>query len=234
MSELAPDQPIRISPRPPDPLAPSEYTGLLIQAIRMRSELVRGRDVLEIGFGSGVVLKALESLGAARVSGVDIEPDAVARAGAMLACPGEIVQGDMWAPWEGQRFDLVVANLPHFPAERLTLPGRHASWSSGGRDGRRFLDRFFAGLPDHLAAGGAALLTHNAFVNLDRSRQILAASGFGLWPLLSTLVPIAGEKRAGLSASTLAAFTGQSLHHFGDYLFGEVHVVEVRRSASAS
>ena len=46
-------------------LRPSEYTSALIQALRSEPERVRGRQVLEIGSGSGVVLAVLGALGAA-------------------------------------------------------------------------------------------------------------------------------------------------------------------------
>src|SRR6185503_19961804 len=56
-------------------LRPSEYTSALIQALRSEPERVRGKEVLEIGSGSGVVLAVLGALGAGSVCGIDIEAD---------------------------------------------------------------------------------------------------------------------------------------------------------------
>ena len=131
--------------------------------------------MLEIGSGSGVVLAALGALGAASLCGIDIEHDAVAPA---CCCCGElghgeaaeVHHGDMWLPVGGRRFDLIVANLPHFPMEPVPIAGRLPTWSAGGADGRRLLDPFLEGLAGHLAPGGRAVITHNAFVGLDRSR----------------------------------------------------------------
>jgi methylase of polypeptide subunit release factors len=218
----------------PDPLEPSEYTALLIQALHLRADQIRGASVFEIGVGSGVVLKAMATLGATRISGVDIEEHAVRSAQAMLAgLPGGVLGSigvsDMWEAVAGQRFDLIVANLPHFPAEHLNLPTRLPSWSTGGVDGRRLLDRFLDGLDVHLAANGIALLTHNGFVDVELSRLRLAATGFVLSPVLTVFVHIGGEKLARLSPTLRARFDGGSLHQYGRYLFGEVHVIEIAR-----
>ena len=77
-------------------------------------------EVLEIGSGSGVVLAVLGALGAGSVCGIDIEEDAIEASSRLLARLGhdnaEFLQGDMWRPVTGRRFDLIVANLPNFSA----------------------------------------------------------------------------------------------------------------------
>src|SRR5262245_56830811 len=137
-------------------LRPSEYTAALIQVLQAKSAAVRDAAVLEICSGSGVVLAALGELGAASLCGIDIEEDAVASGMLLLAELGhgntsELYLGDMWLPVAGRRFDLIVANLPHFPMERSEVQGRLPTWSAGGSNGRVLLDPFLAGLDGHLA-----------------------------------------------------------------------------------
>jgi predicted RNA methylase len=83
-------------------LRPSEYTAALIQTLLGLPRLVRGANVLEIGSGSGVVLAALASLGAASICGIDSEAQAILAGEAML----EAVHGGV-PPWRslaaGQR-----------------------------------------------------------------------------------------------------------------------------------
>src|SRR5262249_33283498 len=127
-------------PAPPRALRPSEYTAALIQAVRVRHAWVCGRHALELGSGSGVVLAAMGALGAASLCGVDIESEAVAHSKLLLDHLGhcaiaELYQGDMWLPVSGRRFDLIVANLPHFPMEPHEFGGRLPTWSSGGTNG---------------------------------------------------------------------------------------------------
>ena len=211
-------------------LRPSEYTAALIQVLRRRPECVRGAKVLEMGCGSGVVLAALGAMGAASLSGIDIEGEAVASGRSLLRELGhdaELFHGDMWQPVAGCRFDLIVANLPHFPMEHIEVAGRLPTWSSGGADGREFLDPFIEGLADHFTAKARAVLTHNAFVDIERSRRLAARHGLGLTILASVLVHIATEKLALMTPSVLLAEEGKSIHRYGPHVFADFHIVEI-------
>jgi len=217
-------------------LRPSEYTATLIQALRVRPERVRGARALEIGSGSGVVLAALGAMGASALCGIDIEHDAVDASRRLLGeldldATTELLCGDMWLPVAGRRFDLIVANLPHFPMEPGPVAGRLPTWSSGGTDGRWLLDPFLEGLSVHLAPGGRALLSHNAFVGVERSRSIALEHGLSFAIALTVLVYIAEEKLARITPQVLAAEEGRSLHHYGPYTFGEMHIVEIGATA---
>ncbi|MFO1082060.1 MAG: methyltransferase domain-containing protein [Reyranellaceae bacterium] len=213
-------------------LRPSEYTAALIHVLQGRADRVRGARVLEIGSGSGVVMAALAGLGAAAVCGVDIEEDAVAAGMLLLDELGhrsvaEFRTGDLWQPIGDRRFDLIVANLPHFPMTEGSLPGRRPTWTVGGPDGRRLLDRFLAGLSAHLVMGGRAFITHNAFVDLARSRALLAPSGLHLEVVQSVLVNLGDDKLARMTPEVLAAALGRTIHRYGPYAFGELHIVEI-------
>jgi release factor glutamine methyltransferase len=220
-----------------DPLRPSEYSAALIRQAGLRAAWVRGAAVLEMGLGSGVVLAACGALGAASLTGIDIEPEAVERGGALLDALGHgaiarLHAGDMWQPVAGQRFDLVLANLPHFPMPPVEVAGRRPSWSSGGADGRLLLDRFLAGLAAHLAPGGRAILMHNAFIGLDATRAMLAAGGLGMRVAASLLLPIAAEKFARMPPAVRADGPGRGLLRYGPHVFGEVAVLEIGAAGS--
>jgi release factor glutamine methyltransferase len=215
-------------------LRPSEYTAALIQVLQAKQHLVRGNTALEVGSGSGVVLAALGALGAASLCGIDIEEDAVTSGMLLMAELGhdktaEFYLGDMWLPVADRRFDLIVANLPHFPMERSDVPGRLPTWSAGGADGRALLDPFLEGLPRHLEPKGRALITHNAFVGLDCSRAFLADLGLELQVALTTLVYIPDDKLERISTAVLGTEDGRTIHRYGPYAFGEVHIVEIAR-----
>jgi methylase of polypeptide subunit release factors len=218
-------------------LRPSEYTATLIAALRSRPECVRGARVLEIGSGSGTVLAALGTMGASALCGVDIEQDAIDASSRLLErldldATVELHRGDMWLPVAGRRFDLIVANLPHFPMEEpVRVAGRLPTWSSGGADGRWLLDPFIEGLPVHLAPGGHAFLNHNAFVGVERSRAIATEHGLSFAIVMTVLVYIDEEKLAGMTSRVLEAEQGRSLHRYGPYTFGEMHIVEIGAAA---
>ena len=160
-------------------LRPSEYTAALIQVLQANADCVRGATVLEIGSGSGVVLAALGALGAASLCGIDIEEDAVASGMLLLEELGhgkaaELHHGDMWSPVGERRFDLIVANLPHFPMDDSASPRAPADLERRRRRRpapARSVPRGAAPAISRRAA--ASFITHNAFVGLERSRQIV-------------------------------------------------------------
>jgi release factor glutamine methyltransferase len=218
-------------------LRPSEYTAELIQGLRARSAWVCGADALELGSGSGVVLAALGGLGAASLCGVDIEKDAVAISTTLLGKLGygpiaQVHCGDMWKPLAGRRFDLVAANLPHFPMANPEVSDRLPSWSDGGVDGRRLLDPFLEGLALHLASGGRAIIAHNAFVDLDRSRDIARRAGLALRVAHTTLVYVPDDKLEHMTESVMRREEGRSIRRYGPYTFADMHIVEIGSPAA--
>jgi len=219
---------------PPAALRPSEYTAALIQALRDHADRVRGASVLDMGCGSGVVLAAAAALGARSVTGIDIEPGAIASSRVLLEAIGRdatvrCVHSDLWSAVPAGRYDVIVANLPQFPLAATDLPGRLPSWSAGGRDGRRLLDPFLDGLAARLAPDGAALLTHNAFIDIPASRALAARHGLTLASVARTLVVLPAEKLARMTPEILTAESGRTIHRYGPYAFGEMHVVSVGR-----
>jgi release factor glutamine methyltransferase len=219
-----------------DAFAPSEHTAALLLHLRRRFGGGPPGRVVEIGTGSGVVLTAVLAAGAAHGFGVDIEPEAVRRTQALLESEGladraQVVQGSMWSACRGQRFDLAVANLPHFPATRIEGDGRAASWSCGGADGRRLLDEFLEQLGDHLLPGGAAVITHNVFVDLGRTREMVARQGLGVKVVHTASAPIPMAKFIAITPEVLHRFQGQALHRTGGHAFGDFQIVEIRAGA---
>jgi len=220
-------------------LRPSEYTAALIQELRSHPGRVRGARVLEIGSGSGVVLAALGALGAGSLCGIDIENEAIVSGSLLLFQLGhvesvEFHRGDMWLPVAGRRFDLIVANLPHFPMEGGDVGGRLPSWSAGGADGRRLLDPFLEGLAGHLAPGGQAVITHNAFVDLERSRGIVEQHGLSLRVAMTTLVYVQTDKLERMTETVLRREEGRSIHRYGPYAFAEMHLVEIEAAGNGT
>jgi release factor glutamine methyltransferase len=216
----------------PAAFRPSEYTAALIQALRSRAAWVRGADVLEIGSGSGVVLAALGELGAASLCGVDIECAAARTSDTLLRTLGygaqtRVYHGDMWQKVAGRRFGLIAANLPQFPMTGGHVAGRLASWSAAGPTGRERLDPFLRGLPEYLAPGGRAVITHNGFVDLAHSRRTVEQTGLAFRVAATVLVYIAPKKLCLMTEAVRRAELGRSLYSYGPYTLAEMHVVEI-------
>ena len=105
------------------------------------------------GCGIGAIFAARRGY---RVTAVDVNPDAVrcCRINALLNRLEnniEAVEGDLFAPIAGQRFDLVLFNPPFFRGEPKSPAD--LAWRATG-----LFERFAAGLPAVLATDGRALI----------------------------------------------------------------------------
>ncbi|MEJ0016087.1 MAG: 50S ribosomal protein L11 methyltransferase [Acetobacteraceae bacterium] len=218
-----------------DPFRPSDYTGLLMHSLHTGATGYARGSGLDMGVGSGVLLAALGMLDVGRLVGVDIDAAALGATRRLLDVlhlmpRTTLLEGSLWEPVGADRFDIVLANLPHFAATAPSDPDRSPHWSMGGADGRRLLDPFLAGLGAHLSDGGAALITHNCFVDLDRTRVMLAAQGLVARIALSTTVPLHPTKTALMQPEIRAKFTGAGISRLGPYEFADVYILEIRRS----
>jgi release factor glutamine methyltransferase len=131
------------------------YTGAMLARAVDGPQVPVGACVLDMGTGSGIGA-VFAAQWAGRVVAVAINPEAVrcARINALLNHVDERVdvrQGDLFAPLAGERFDLVLFNPPFFRGQPRDLLD-HA-WRSVDT-----VERFAAGLSDHLRPGGRALV----------------------------------------------------------------------------
>ncbi len=151
----------------PSVLVPRPETECLVEAALSCVE--PGRRVLELGTGSGAITIALaKERPDAAYWATDISSDAlaVAQKNAQNLVPDVAIhwiEGDLFAPLGGERFDLVVSNPPYVAEpERAGLAPelRHepASALFGGPDGCDVLRRIVAGAGPHLLPGASLLL----------------------------------------------------------------------------
>ena len=222
-----------------DPFRPSEYTGLLIHALRSRAPHYARRTGLDMGTGSGVLLGVMGSLGVERLCGVDIDPAAVQAARQLLRTLNlidrtRLLVGSMWGPLGDERFDVVVANLPNFAATTPSDPDHSPYWSMGGADGRRWIDPFIAGLRPHLREDGVAFMTHNVFAGVAQTEAILASHGLAARVINTATTMLHPMKSALLSQEVRAKAEGTALTRIGAYEFAEVQVLEIRPVRTAS
>lgn len=220
---------------PEDLFRPSEYTAALLRQLRLRAPCT-GR-VLEMGTGSGVVLAALAAGGARELVGVDVEPEAVRRTSELLRSQGvthaSLRCGNLWEPLAGEVFDLVVFNPPQLPLQDDMADGhRLRSWSNGGPSGREVLDCFLAGLGEHLAPGGLAIVTHSSFIELEQTIRLLTSQSLLAEVAQTVCAPLPACKLRALPMQWLEHRLGRSLHRVGPYVFCDFHVVEIRHEDS--
>lgn len=148
----------------PAALIPRPETELLVElALELKPQACR---VLDLGTGTGCLAVSLAcELPRARVVATDLSLEALCLARANAARHGvgdrvRLVNADLTEPLV-DRFDLICANLPYIPSERLAqLPLARAEPRlalDGGQSGLALIRRALSGLPRRLTPGGLAL-----------------------------------------------------------------------------
>ena len=135
--------------------------------------------LLDLCTGSGAVAVAIaRRFPKARVLAGDISPKAVALARENAVRCGtavEVRQGDLFAPFAGDTFDMIVSNPPYIPAGALgalqeEVRREPALALDGGADGLDFYRRIIKEAPAHLSPGGWLLLE----IGSDQGAAVLA------------------------------------------------------------
>jgi release factor glutamine methyltransferase len=185
--------------RPPGVYRAESDTEMLVDVMR-RGGYASGRDVLDVGTGSGALAVAAAHAAARSVTAVDLSHRSVLATWLNSRLHGKAVRvhrGDLFTPVAGRRFGLVVANPPYVPAESTALPRhRKARCWDAGPDGRALLDRICAGVPDVLTPDGHLLLVHSAVCNPDATLATLRRAGLDAGVLDRATIPFGPVMRA--------------------------------------
>lgn len=169
-------------------LVPRSFIGEMIatgslgpEGIGLIPDFEEIRAVLDIGTGSGcLAILAAMAFPNARVDAVDLSPAALELAAVnvddhRLKHRIRLLEGDVFAPVGGQRYDLIIANPPYVSAKAMAeLPpefrSEPASALAGGEDGLDIVRRILAKAGGHLTDDGALIC------EVGTGREILEAA----------------------------------------------------------
>jgi len=175
--------------------APQHDSHLLVEALQCTG-VAEGRNVLDVGTGSGVLAVAAAQLGAARVTAFDICPRAVQCSQTNAAAAGvdvDVRRGSLSDALACGPFDVVVSNPPYVPvapiaASHSAVTGPSWAWDAGS-DGRLILDPLCAAAPRLLAPGGTILVVQSEFADVYATVDALQAGGLAAEVVLWQWVP---------------------------------------------
>lgn len=186
-------------------LIPRPETERLVDLVLERTAGGRGLAV-DVGTGSGAIALAFACEGAfARVIGTDLSPGAleVARANQErcaggLRSPVEFRLGDLLAPVQGERAEVVASNPPYISmAERDALPTSVRDWEPcealfAGDEGMAVIDRIARDAAGVLVPGGLLALE----VDERRARRArLSVVATGSYAAADVELDLAGRER---------------------------------------
>ena len=164
---------------------PQEDSRFLIDVME-KADLARGRRVVDLCTGSGVVAVAAGGQKASHVTAFDVCSRSVrcARMNALSAGVDVDVHLGSWArATEFGPFDLVLCNPPYVPHDPdvtyAPMPadvGPARAWDAG-YDGRLVLDPLCEAVSDLLAPGGTFLLVQSEFAVPRQTLAALASAG---------------------------------------------------------
>lgn len=173
-----------------------ETEHLVEEAIRFIAGAMR---VLDVGVGCGAIACTIAAETPALVAGTDLSPPAIKlatenarRIAVFDRCTFR--QGDLIEPFWGERFDVVVANLPYIPTAdlpQLPDPASHEPRAAldGGSDGLALYRRLLPQLP--------ALVNTRALVLLEAAP-----------PTIGTLAAMASSTFPSAAVSSVSDYAG--------------------------
>jgi len=149
---------------------------ILIEELR-RIDLA-GRQVLDMGTGSGILALAAARRGAT-VLAVDVNPAAAKAASANAEANGlagrvSVRTSDLFAGVGDEKFDVIVWNPPFYPKPPLH-PAR-AAWDAG--DSYEVIRRFAASAASHLHRGGKCILIFSSDMDIPMIIGMFTLHGF--------------------------------------------------------
>lgn len=176
---------------------PQHDSQLLIDTLR-ETGLFRGRRVLDLCTGSGVVAIAAAESDAASVIAFDICPRAVSCTRGNAVYVGvsiDVVEGSWSRAMDYAPFDLIVSNPPYVPTppagDTDVIPltaGPARAWNAG-IDGRMVLDPLCESAAGMLDVGGTLLMVQSTLSGVDKSLESLRSTGLDAEVVAARTIP---------------------------------------------
>jgi methylase of polypeptide subunit release factors len=141
---------------------------------------LRGKQVADVGTGSGILALAAARAGAAHVTAVDVNPQAALTAAENARANGHgdrfvaVCSNLLSALAPGALFDVIISSPPSFPGEPRDIADR--AWHAGPN--YRDIVPLFDQARDRLAPGGRVYFLVSSDSDLDLFSALIVRAGF--------------------------------------------------------
>jgi release factor glutamine methyltransferase len=146
--------------------SPAEDSYLLEKEVRKYS---KGKTVLDIGSGSGILALTAISSSAKSVIAVDIDIESINH---LKSIGISALRSNLFSKVKG-KFDLIIFNPPYLPLDnREPIESRRAT--TGGKKGDEIILRFLKSVNKHLCKEGKILLLLSSLTPQDRIDKLIS------------------------------------------------------------
>jgi SAM-dependent methyltransferase len=192
----------------PGVFAPTHTSRTLAEALEVRP----GETVFDVGCGSGILSFVAARMGARRVYGVDIVPEAItlARDNAErlgLSDVTEFRAGNLFDPFPGVVADVIIGDVSGIPDELAAESGWFPGGYAGGPTGAEVPVAMIEASADRLVSGGRMYLPTGTIQLeervLDAARRVFGAAN--LEAVLQREFPLPGLLAKSKALARLAA-----------------------------
>lgn len=171
----------------PKVLIPRLDTEVVALAAELKLKEMRGDTVLDLCCGSGAIGLSLAKRGGAKVTAVDISPEAVKLTeinAKNLGAKMTVLQGDLYGPVVKKKYHMIVSNPPYIKSEVMdTLMPEVRKYEPeealhGGTDGLDYYRLIVEGAHEHLKKNGILVLEIGADQAVDVAALIEETEAF--------------------------------------------------------
>lgn len=145
--------------------APREDSFLLEKQVK---RFAKNKKVLDMGSGSGIQVKAAQSVNAKSVLAADINPEAVNN---LQKQNIPAIKSNLFSKIR-EKFDLIIFNPPYLPMDKREDKESQLA-TTGGKRGDEVIVKFLKGIKKHLAEKGMILLVVSSLTPKDRVSVLL-------------------------------------------------------------
>jgi release factor glutamine methyltransferase len=144
---------------------PREDSYLLIQSI---GSSVKGKKVLDMGTGSGIIAQKALEFNAKEVVASDINPETLCN---LSSCKFRKIQSDLFLNI-AEKFDIILFNPPYLPLDARE-DVESALSTTGGPKGDEIIIEFLKQAPEYMAANGKIYLVLSSLTPRNRINNII-------------------------------------------------------------
>lgn len=145
----------------------------------LNTQDIEGKEILDMGTGSGALAKKCLEKNAKTVKAIDINLKAIKKAKKRLKEfeNVEVIKSDLYSQLNQQNFDIILFNPPYLPVKKKEPKEIEKAWA-GGEKGIKIINTFLKESKDHLKKNGEIFLLVSNLLSIDELEDMFRKQDF--------------------------------------------------------